>query len=414
LKAAGILVIVLWAATAWSQTPAQPQQPTSAATGRKLNLAAALDLATRQNLDLAAARLRRAVMQAGIRIAGQIPNPSATFNVARDVPHESLFFDQPLEIGGQRGRRIEVAKREAALTDLEIAALERQVRRDAREAFYNYMAARATTTQRGEILALAKRLQEIAHARFDAGDVPQLEVIQADLEVSRAQAELTVQQQEEKVTLSKLNALLNEPAETQWDITSALEDAPTIQALADLISRAALTNPDLVHLAQEIRVEESRRSLLRAERIPNLTVEFGSDFNAPPDFRVGPRGGLSMQLPIFTRNQGEIAQSSATLRALEGESTAARRAVAARVEAAYYEWVTRLTQVDLYRGTLVPAARHLEGLAEESYRAGKANFLIVLAAQREVQDVENQYRESLLALQIAFAELEETVGAALD
>jgi outer membrane protein TolC len=88
--------------------------------------------------------------------------------------------------------------------------------------------------------------------------------------------------------------------------------------------------------------------------------------------------------------------------------------VAARVEAAYYEWVTRQTQVDLYRGTLVPAARRLEGLAEESYRAGKANLLTVLAAQRDVQEVESQYRESLLALQIAFAELEETVGAALD
>lgn len=404
-------MIVLLAAPAWCQQPAQtPSTPP----GRKLNLASALDLAVRQNLDIAAVRLRRAVMEAGIRIAKQIPNPSATFGVNRDTPHESLVFDQPLEIGGQRGRRIEVAKQEASLLDLEITALERAVRKDVRKAFYGYMAARATTAQRAEVLGLTKRLKEIAQTRFDAGDIPQLEVFQADLEVSRAQAELTVQQQEEKVTLSKLNALLNEPAETQWDITSGLEDAPTMQTLADLISRAAQTNPDLAHLAQEIRVEESRRSLLKAERIPNLTVEFGSDFNSPPDFRAGPRGGLSMELPIFTRNQGELAQSSALLRALEGESTATRRAVAARVEAAYYEWVTRQTQVDLYRGTLVPAARRLEGLAEESYRAGKANLLTVLAAQRDVQEVESQYRESLLALQIAFAELEETVGAALD
>jgi cobalt-zinc-cadmium efflux system outer membrane protein len=404
-------VIVLLAAPAWCQQPAQtPSTPP----GRKLNLASALDLAVRQNLDIAAVRLRRAVMEAGIRIAKQIPNPSATFGVNRDTPHESLVFDQPLEIGGQRGRRIEVAKQEASLLDLEITALERAVRKDVRKAFYGYMAARATTAQRAEVLGLTKRLKEIAQTRFDAGDIPQLEVFQADLEVSRAQAELTVQQQEEKVTLSKLNALLNEPAETQWDITSGLEDAPTMQTLSDLISRAAQTNPDLAHLAQEIRVEESRRSLLKAERIPNLTVEFGSDFNSPPDFRAGPRGGLSMELPIFTRNQGELSQSSALLRALESESTATRRAVAARVEAAYYEWVTRQTQVDLYRGTLVPAARRLEGLAEESYRAGKANLLTVLAAQRDVQEVESQYRESLLALQIAFAELEETVGAALD
>jgi cobalt-zinc-cadmium efflux system outer membrane protein len=307
-----------------------------------------------------------------------------------------------------------MARQEATLTDLEITALERVIRRQVRQSFFGLVAARSLTAQRADALALAKRLQEIARARFDAGDVPQLEVFQAELEVARADADLIVQQQQEKVALSRLNALLNEPAETQWETLGSLEDAPGARALVDLVSRAAQTNPDLVHLAQEMKVEQSRRALLQAGRIPNLTVEFGSDFSAPPDFRAGPRGGISMELPLFSRNQGELAQSAAALRALEGESAATRRSVAGRVEAAYFEWNARQTQVDLYRKSLLPTVRRLESLAEESYRAGKANLLTVLDAQRNVQQVQREYLDSLLALQIAFAELEETVGAALD
>jgi cobalt-zinc-cadmium efflux system outer membrane protein len=413
LRALRIIAAILLATLpAFAQQPA----PQTAATppGRRLTLAAAFDLATKQNLDLAAARLRRAVMQAGLRIAGQIPNPFVTFGASRDTPHQSLVFDQPIEIGGQRGKRIEMARQEAALTDLEITALERVIRRQVRQSFFGLVAARSLTAQRADALALAKRLQEIAQARFDAGDVPQLEVFQAELEVARADAELTVQQQQEKVALSRLNALLNEPAETQWETLGSLEDAPGAQALVELVSRAAQTNTELAHLAQEMKIEQSRRALLQAERIPNLTVEFGSDFNAPGDFRAGPRGGVSMELPLFSRNQGALAQSAAALRALEGESLATRRSVAGRVEAAYYEWNARQTQVDVYRKSLVPTVRRLEGLAEESYRAGKANLLTVLDSQRNVQQVQREYLDSLLALQVAFAELEETVGAALD
>src|SRR5207244_6173084 len=72
------------------------------------------------------------------------------------------------------------------------------------------------------------------------------------------------------------------------------------------------------------------------------------------------------------------------------------------------------TQAGIYRQTLVPAVRQLEGMAEESYRAGKATILVVLDAQRNVQDVERTYQQGLLALQSAFASLEEAVGAPLD
>ena len=154
--------------------------------------------------------------------------------------------------------------------------------------------------------------------------------------------------------------------------------------------------------------------MLKAERIPNLGFQVGSDFNAPQDFRAGPRGALTMELPLFARNQGQIAQSSAQQQVLEAERMATERAMAARVEAAYYDLKAQQTQVDLYRDNLLPVAHRVESMAEESYRAGKTSILAALQAQQNVQEVERSYLESLFTLQSNYAGLEETVGGPIE
>jgi len=307
-----------------------------------------------------------------------------------------------------------VARQEGVLTEVEIAALARQVRRSTRQAFYRALLARAESARLARLVELAQRLEKIARERFEAGAVPHLEVIQAGLEASRAAADLQVAQQREKVSLSQLNALLNEPAATRWELAGSLEDAKLLPSLPELIQRASQSNPELQRLGQEQKVEQSRRGLLKAERIPNLGLQFGTDLNSPPDFRAGPRGQLALELPLFMRNQGQIAQSLANQQVLEAEGAATARAVAARVEAGYFDLAAQQTQVELYRDRLLPATRQVESLAEESYGAGKTSILSVLAAQQNVQEVERSYLDSLFTLQSLFAALEETVGGPIE
>lgn len=371
-------------------------------------------MASRQNLDLAAARLRRAVSAAGIEIARQRPNPSTSFAAGRDTPHESVTLGQTFELGGKRRQRIEVAEKERGLTDLEIANLERQVRRQVREAFYSAALARGVTSQREEALGLARQVQATAQARFDAGEIAQLEVFQADLEVSRAEADRQVAQQEEKVAFSRLNALLNEPADTAWDLRGELESFPPSITLPDLVAKAGAVNPELLHLSQESKIEQSRQRLLRTGRVPDLNFELGLDLNAPDEFRAGPRAQVSVDLPLFSRNQGELAQSLANERVLDSTATATRRSIAGEVEAAYYEVEARRSEVRLYGESLLPASRRLAGLAQESYSAGRSPIMTLLDAQRNVQQLERDYLNSVFALQRAFAQLEETVGTPLD
>lgn len=408
------LLICFFTTAAFPQEPPRGQG-VSAPAAVTLSLREALDRASRQNLDLATARLRRAVAQAGIRIARQLPNPTVTFSAVRDSPHESLTFDQPFEIGGKRGRRIELARQEDFLSGVDIDSVVKQVRRRVREAYATASRMRTFTAQQQRALDLARRVREIAQARFEAGEIAQLEVLQADLEVARGETEVAVAKQHEKVAFSELNVLLNEPAETAWDL-APLEEPSQGVLLPELVTRAQASNSELLRLTQEQKIEQSHRSLLEAERIPTVDLQLGSDFNSPGQggFRAGPRGQISLVVPIFTRNQGELAQSQAASRVLDSEVAATRRAIAGRVEAGYYEWSTRQTEADLYRRTLLPAVKRFEGLAEESYRAGRASLLTVLDAQRNAQQVEREYLDSLLALQTAFAALEEIVGAPLD
>jgi len=389
-------------------------QPPAAPAERSITLQQALELAAHQNLDLMAARQRRAFALAGIRTARELPNPSVDYEASRDPPHHILLFTQPIEIGGQRARRTDVAREEQSLTDVEITGVERRVRRSVREAYFEVAGAEAEAERLARVLELARRLHEIAQQRFAAGDIAQLEVNQAQLEVARGEVDLRVAQQQETVSRQRLSALLNEPEETVWKILTPLQEVPGAPPVTDLVAGACQSNTELEHLAQELRVERSRAGLLRAERVPDVNLTAGGVFDAPGEFRTGAHGGVTMNLPIFSRNQGELAQSSAQQRYLELQYAAVRRTVAGDVQAAYSEWEARRFEVELYRDTLRPAAEKVEQQAEESYREGKANLLTVLEAQRSVQEIEKNYLESLAAMHNAFAALEEITGTNLD
>src|SRR5436190_17891282 len=133
-RAFGPLVIVsLLITVGWGQQP--------------LDLKMALAEADANNLELRAALQQRAMALAGIATARQIPNPTVTFGALRDVPHESVTIDQPIEMGGKRSNRIAVAREEQRGTEVDIAALRRQIRRRTRETCFDALTARAQAGQ---------------------------------------------------------------------------------------------------------------------------------------------------------------------------------------------------------------------------------------------------------------------------
>lgn len=379
-----------------------------------IDLRVALATAETSNLELRAARQQRALALSGITTAGLLPNPTVSFTAARDTPHEGLTLDIPLELGGKRGKRLAVAREEQKSIEIDLNVLSRQVRRRTREAFFKALSMRAETAQSKESLNLVQRTRDLVQERYNAGDVAQLELIQADVELARANADYETVAQEQRTADVQLAAMLNRPLASGIPVTGNLEDVPPSPALDALTTQALQSNADLMKSTQDLRTEEKKLELAKSQRIPNIDLQPGIDFNSPPDFNQGGRGGISITLPLFNRGQGDIALSNARLQLLRLTLESQRNVASAGVAAAYFDYSAKLHQAQQYKQNILPQTEKLLGMAEDSYRAGKTNLLTLIDAQRRLNDVRKAYIDSLFAAQTAFAALEEVVGAPLD
>lgn len=379
-----------------------------------LDLRTVLTTAQSSNLELRAARQQRALAIAGITTAGLLPNPTLSFAAAKDSPHEGITLDLPLELGGKRGKRLAVAREEQRSIEIDVSVLERQIRRRTRQAFYQAVAAQTDTAQAKVALDLATRTRDMVQARFQAGDVAQLDVIQAEVEVARANADYETAALAQRSAEVLLAGLLNRSINAPLSLSGKLDDLPASPALDAVTTQAMQSNADLQKTAQDLRTEEKRLALAKSQRIPNLDLQPGLDFNSPPEFHEGGRGGVSVAIPLFNRGQGDIALSNARLSLLRLTLESQRLNASAQVAAAYFDFVAKLHQAEQYRQNILPQSERLLSMAEDSYRAGKTSLLTLIDAQRRLNDVRKAYLDSLLAAQNSFAALEEVVGAPLD
>jgi cobalt-zinc-cadmium efflux system outer membrane protein len=375
-----------------------------------LTYEAALDLATTRNLGVEAARRQRAIREAAVRTAGQIPNPDLFAETSRDVPHQAIGLDLPLELGGKRPRRVDLAREELSLADSDLHLELRTVRRQVRESFYGLVAADERVRLAESAVEIAQRVHDIAEARFGAGAVPRLEVLQADLGVARAASDLDLARSLQIAARATLNAVLNLPASEPTAVAGLMLDHTAAPSYEESRRIASTSNIDLVNIDRQVAVERRRTDLLRAERVPTPVFSFGALFNAPGEFGVGPRVAVLMGLPLFSRNQGEIAASLATSSQLRAQREARERTL----DNALFGTIARIDaqrrRLETYTQRLVPTSIDLESLAEEAYQSGRTSVLSVIDAQRSVRDLRSEALQAAFELQTSIADLEELLG----
>jgi cobalt-zinc-cadmium efflux system outer membrane protein len=316
----------------------------------------------------------------------------------------------PIDVGGVRSRRVAAAREELTIADVDEAAALKDVHRRVRVAFYGVLAADEQIALGESALKVAERVKEVAQARFEEGAAPRLDVMSADLGVVRARLDLDLARSSRRQAQADLNALLNRPPGMTLALAGAAADVPPLPTLNVATAAALASNIDLRAVDREIAVEARRLDVLRAERVPTPTVTFGTALNAPGEFDVGPHAGVSLAIPLFSRNQGEIAGSLARTVTARARQDALRRQVEADVYTAMERVTAERAHVEAFRTELVPTATTIEELAEESYRLGRDPILLALAAERTLKDLRSEYVQALLALQTAIADVEDILG----
>ncbi len=393
--------------SASSQTSPTPT-PTPQTAG--LTFEEIYQLAERDNLLIQAVRLRRAVAQAEIIIAGERPNPDFINAYTRSEPKFNSSVSQLVELGGKRGRRIDVARNELQLTELELDAALRTLRHDVRAAYFNVLLARDNLDLQREVLAQAQELADIAQARFEAGDIAQFEVLQINLGVARVTNEVARLEDVELIARSTLNQLLNRSPEAPVDLRDTLSLKLATFSTPDLIQRAFIQNVELRTAEQQIATEQSRLRLARAQRIPDVTLEPGIEALDSQFTHPGFKMQVTVPVPIFNRQKGETQKSSAMLDQLRAERDAARQRISSEIGRAVLNLDSARKQVDFYETKLLPDAERVRQMAIESYRAGQTGILSVIDATRNARDVRQAYLQALFDYQSALADLEQAAG----
>jgi cobalt-zinc-cadmium efflux system outer membrane protein len=390
--------------------PVEDNQAPAQASG--LTFEQAVSIALSSNRSLAAARLQRVVEVAAVGTAKERPNPELAFESVRDAPHQSLVLSLPLEVASKRQRRIELAQAEVASGQAELQRQIVEIRNQVRRAFYGQLAAAKKSDLARDLLGIAQRTLDAAKTRFEAGAVPRLEVLQADLAATQASNEVQLANAELLSARGDLNTLLNRPPSQPTHVIGELDEGevPTVEAVTEL---ALHSNTELALLDRKIAAATARLNVARSLQVPDPVISGGLSFNNQPDFTYGYKAGASITLPLFTRHRAAVLVEQATIEQLQAQ----REALVAQTRGAVYAAVARAAaqreQYLSYRDQIQPRATQVEQMAEESYRAGETGLVALLQALQATREVRTRAVQAGVDYQLALADLERALGAPL-
>ncbi len=398
----GALVAAFFAAQQGPQLPPAPAPD-------RLTLQNAFVIADEHNRTLAAARLGRAVDLAGVGVAGQRPNPEASFEAARDTPHEVLSLALPLELGGKRARRLDLANATLARTTAEIDVQSLDIRRTVRLAYFELVAAAGRVQVTSDLRGFAERTRNAARDRFESGAAPRLEALQAELVLAQADNEQEAARGRLVAARIALNTSLGRAPDAPLEVGDTFEAGESLPDPA----AAVAASPDIAALDRQIDEAVARERLAIALRRPDPTVSGGVLFDARPEFMYGWRGGLAITIPVFTRHTADVRVETARVAQLKATRAARVAAIAGDAAAAAARAQAARRQYQRYRDEIVPQLAAVEAMAEDSYRSGQTNLTAFLQALQAAREVRLRATDAGQEYQTALADLERALGGPL-
>ena len=400
----GPAVLLLSLAIAASALPAMAQ-------AAPLTLERALQSAFAHNPNLAAAQWEIGVAEGDRQQAGLIPNPQVSWE-AEDTRRRSrtttLMLSQPLELGGKRGARIEVAERAQDAASIELERRRNELRADVFQAFYNSTIAQQRLLLTEQSLQLAERGLRVAQGRINAGKAAPVEAMRAQVQLSQVRLELRRAERDQATAYQQLAQVTGAPQATFTRVEEPTTALPAIASPQTLLDRLP-TTAELRLARLQINQKEASLGLEKALRIPDLTVSIGSQYSETDRERVNLLG-VSMPIPLFNRNQGNVLAAARRTDQARDLRNASELRLRSEVQSGLEQWATANIEVNAFNQVILPAAQSAVDTATRGFEMGKFNFLDVLDAQRTLFEARSQYLQAVADSTDAWVRIERIYG----
>ena len=377
-----------------------------------LTLEAALAYALRANPAIAVAERERQAIEGAKMQAAARPNPSISTSI-QDTRSDNrqiyLQLNQEIELGNKREARIEAADSLYQKSSAELDSKKAEIHANVVSAFYELLAAQARVTLSQSSLDVANLALDASAKRVKAGKSSPVEETKSKIAQSTAKIEFNQAASQLNSARKRLSALWGNPLAVFEHAEGEVDNIPPVSSLAEL--SALLANAPAIRLAQlEINSRGALTKIERSKSTPNITISAGVLNNQELGGINQALLGLSVPIPIFDRNQGNLQEAIGREYKAQDELLAIRAQLEAQLATQYERLNSARQTSELLRSEILPSAQSAFNAANKGFSAGKFNFLDVLDAQRTLFQAKSQYTQALLEAHQAVAEIERILG----
>jgi outer membrane protein, heavy metal efflux system len=376
---------------------------------------------TRQNHSLlVAAKQREAMFEGELLEAGLRLNPTftvSTENVPLDPPEGGFgfrrtmdwfaYFSQTFERGNKRELRTAAAERAVEVARIETEALERQLVYEVKVAYQQAAAVREHIELLRENLNQLGQLVKLNEVRVNAGYTAEGDLIKVRLEAQRveyAYRKAMIEYDRAKIALQK--AMGDASFDFDLELAERLEYKP-VSLNAAALQQTALRRSNLKIIEARLEKAQALLQLERANAKPDVTASFGYKRNGVDNALYG---ALNIPLPVYSKNQGNIARSQAEVAMFEAELKFERAVVLAELTAARRAVEANERQIEALRSEFLRNADEAQQVSLAAYREGATDLLHLIDAQRTRTQAQELYFQALADYQQAIHELERAAG----
>lgn len=388
-----------------------------------ISLDQAIDMALAHNHAIKAQRTLVLQNQAQEITANLRPNPTFGFDsqfipifTPNDFSSDNLNVTQQFDIGvgylfergHKRQARLQAARDQTAVTKSQTTDAERTLAFNVGQQFISVLLAESTLQFAQQDLKGFQQTVDISETQFKAGYISEVDYLKIKLQLLQFQTDVSSARLAKRQALVALRQFLGYDAvPADYDVMGDLSYEALKVNEEDLQAKALSQRPDFRAAVLGVTAAQSQIQLARA----NSKV----DVNGTYDFsHVSAQNTASIfvgfDLPIFNRNQGELARTRYALTQAQELQQSASDTVISDVANAYEAVKSNDEVVQLYTSGYLKQAQDSRDISEYAYKRGAASLLDFLDAERSNRATQLAYRQALASYMTAIEQLKEAVG----
>ena len=314
---------------------------------------------------------------------------------------QGFFVQQTVVTGGKLGLSREVFGKEVKLAEMEAEEQKMRVQSAVKMAFLRMLAAQELLDARRDIAAIAQDSAETQQRLMNTGQADETEVLDAEVEAQRMRMSARMQENTLREEWRSLAAVIGQPDLPLTTVAGDLQKGWPEVNEEEAVEAIAKESPAVrIAKATELRAQ-SILGRARREAIPDVQVRGGMEYNnellGSAPFAKGWEGiaEVAVQIPLFNRNQGNVAAARADIERAGQEKKRISLTLRERAASAVDQYANARLMAIEYRDEMLPLAKKAYGSMVEKYGQMLASYPRVLDAQRKLYELQIEYIAAL-------------------